>query len=1520
MRTYSVPALLITSSLLCLTGNGFAANGGPDAYGYTWADAGGSINHHWIDITATGEEVLWDGDDTSSNDAGSGIGSPVGLGFPVTLYGTTYTQLVPTANGYLSSDPAEAGLDNSNDCLPAAPDKGGGVRLYAFHDDLSLTGASARVLYQHFEVSPHPDKHGGVSVFSWENARIEGGADAGRSISFQALLFHDGDIYVQYDTFGFSLGAGATVGLQSETATNGLQYICNSNAIGPDQNVRFRPPTVRVDTFLDELNPLSPTSFRDALDTVPPGGRIEFISTNYTHSWRLSLPDTIVIDKPVSIVGPYLNDSNSGLLYFEPLETRFLIDGVPVHIEKTRMLNPPGRALEVANGGALSLCRSEILGYQDTGLFVEDGGDAHLADSIIHAGALESRSAIEVEGDSRLVLTDSAVLGSREEAILFNGVKVPSYSPNLVLDRSSVVLNHDDALRAETADIRVVNSTFSENAGTAILLSDASADIRHSTIVNNLEGLRIEGGTSVDVSHTIVAHNAGFDQLSANTVIDGSSTLTSLGHNLSDDTGTPWTGTGDLTGDPGLMPLGLHEGPLHFCHLLEHGSIGIDAGGLPGGDTPETDQRGRDRVTDGDGTVTELLDIGAVEMSPFIMVNTLANETDIPPGSDVSLYEALQSVSPETGRVVIAASLNGGVVTNVGPVGGTTVVDASMLADGLILEGDGFHSAALALHNMTIRGSDRSAARYAGLNPLTLTECVIQGNTSSGSPLGNDHGGGVYSEGNLFVNQCRFVGNSVDAATLRNGGGLALTRPKQLDVPTDPTGPSNYKAGNTYLLDTVFEANNSSSLGGALWANKPARLLVRGCTFHDNSEGAVYLELGTYSAAEFIGCAFIENDATVDGIAAAVIGMANGETNANVLAVPVHYSTFHANRAVEFSGSGIGGGALLADSTDVDVHRATMTQNSAAGGGAIGVYATGGISAATVRVRGSIITRNAAWAQPDILTPDQLDVGPGGALLSGGYNYVAPDAAGVFTNATDTTGTAPGLSPVGRYGGPTPSRHPYATSPMIDAGPILLERVLDQRGLYSKEGAATDIGAVEAGPTVLVDTAKDEFDTPSGANRSLREAIRDAHPGDRIVFDIFGFNTNPEIDLDPSDMGQGTSLFIDKSLVIDATDMPMGVPIAGASTSRVMEIVGEETDVALFGLSLKDGQSAGTTGGGLRVGDADVTLTHAAIHDNVSGTSGGGILLSSARLLLENVTVFGNVAGDRGGAIFAFGGSELDVRHSTLFQNESANGAAGVHLFSTDWALENSVVAENLRTGNPALGPQNSFFGAGSALLSGGHNITDGSFLTAASDLNNTPPFLLTLTDAGGPALTVPPDAFSPMLDNGPGTFDDLPETDARGFPRPFGAAGDTGAFELGPMGPNSDSDNDGMDDYWEHYYGLIVGVDDAGGNGDGDVYTHIEEYQNETDPTSFDPEPFSIEIVEFAPGPSQPDELRVRFTTTPGVDYWLWYNADPGTTNWIKFVFFPGENILSTQQIFNMSHTLYGGPLDAVLFRVTSP
>jgi len=193
------------------------ATGGPDRFGYTYADSdSGACAYHWIE--ASGSPLALTGDDKSLT---------IPIGFPFLFYGQTYTRLTVDSNGALL--PADSPPAWANQPLGA---DGPGPRLAPLWDDLSVDAVEAQV------VGAAPQR----ALIVTYRARLAQGSSA----RFQAQLGEDGHITFLYESLAGerSDGAGATVGIQGPTA--GLGYLFNGY---PQQNrlhaglaVCFTPP------------------------------------------------------------------------------------------------------------------------------------------------------------------------------------------------------------------------------------------------------------------------------------------------------------------------------------------------------------------------------------------------------------------------------------------------------------------------------------------------------------------------------------------------------------------------------------------------------------------------------------------------------------------------------------------------------------------------------------------------------------------------------------------------------------------------------------------------------------------------------------------------------------------------------------------------------------------------------------------------------------------------------------------------------------------------------------------------------------------------------------------------------------------------------------------------------------------------------------------------------------------------------------------------------------------------------
>ncbi len=209
------------------------ATGGPDAFGYTFADQDEpDCPYDFVDITLTATRVYTDEDD------GVAVVTPTET---FDFYGVTYDDFAMASNGYISTDPTDSGGDLSNDCpLPATPSTGGGARMYPLHDDLVSGGG----YYEYFATCPRTsdmDPGESCSIFQWDDTRHYGSAI---TFTFESILYHDsGELVFQMGPGNPELGSGSTTGIQNEDASIGLTYACNtSNSITDTTSVCFFPP------------------------------------------------------------------------------------------------------------------------------------------------------------------------------------------------------------------------------------------------------------------------------------------------------------------------------------------------------------------------------------------------------------------------------------------------------------------------------------------------------------------------------------------------------------------------------------------------------------------------------------------------------------------------------------------------------------------------------------------------------------------------------------------------------------------------------------------------------------------------------------------------------------------------------------------------------------------------------------------------------------------------------------------------------------------------------------------------------------------------------------------------------------------------------------------------------------------------------------------------------------------------------------------------------------------------------
>jgi hypothetical protein len=311
--------------------------------------------------------------------------------------------------------------------------------------------------------------------------------------------------------------------------------------------------------------------------------------------------------------------------------------------------------------------------------------------------------------------------------------------------------------------------------------------------------------------------------------------------------------------------------------------------------------------------------------------------------------------------------------------------------------------ASLVIENVTIyenRAAFGGGIAMKGLAPtLAVTNSVVRNNEAR-----NTDGGGIYAAGPVQLNDVRLRDNVAQ----RDGGGLYIS-----------------PGANVMIVNSSVRANKAVNGGGiANWGTGATGygLLMEKSTLYENeasNKGGALFNAGT---GKLVNVTISGNKAKL-GAGMYFVRLATG-----VQEPEVNHSTIPDNKAMGPPGSG------------------ELGQ-----GGGVFVEAL-----AAPKFANTIIATNTADLAPDV----------SGTIASLGNNLIGDGTGGGGYLLSDLVGMSgapidPLLSPLGFYGGPTPTHFLMPESPALEAGNnALTQAPTDQRGEQRIVGTV-DIGAVE---------------------------------------------------------------------------------------------------------------------------------------------------------------------------------------------------------------------------------------------------------------------------------------------------------------------------------------------------------------------------------------------------------------------------------------------------------------------------
>lgn len=225
------------------TGSQAEATGGPDDFGYVFADnaeAACAGTFSWLDITSTAAAAGLAGEDDSH-------AGPFPMGFSFSFYGTGYTDFYVGTNGVVFFVNTYLGLGNV--CPLPATQGSYGVNAFIapYHDDLEVQ-TNGDIYYQTFGSCPVGASGGQCTIIQFHNMQDYGSTDD--NMEFAVVLFANGTVILLYDQPvnddpNQTNGASSTVGIQGIDTSPpvwALEYSCNTQSLSSDLAAIFAPP------------------------------------------------------------------------------------------------------------------------------------------------------------------------------------------------------------------------------------------------------------------------------------------------------------------------------------------------------------------------------------------------------------------------------------------------------------------------------------------------------------------------------------------------------------------------------------------------------------------------------------------------------------------------------------------------------------------------------------------------------------------------------------------------------------------------------------------------------------------------------------------------------------------------------------------------------------------------------------------------------------------------------------------------------------------------------------------------------------------------------------------------------------------------------------------------------------------------------------------------------------------------------------------------------------------------------
>jgi hypothetical protein len=166
---------------------------------------------------------------------------------------------------------------------------------------------------------------------------------------------------------------------------------------------------------------------------------------------------------------------------------------------------------------------------------------------------------------------------------------------------------------------------------------------------------------------------------------------------------------------------------------------------------------------------------------------------------------------------------------------------------------------------------------------------------------------------------------------------------------------------------------------------------------------------------------------------------------------------------------------------------------------------------------------------------------------------------------------------------------------------------------------------------------------------------------------------------------------------------------------RILTLTRSAT-VLISGLTLANGKAP--EGGGIFVGDGNLTLTNSILYENMGGifgVGGGAIYLERGNVSVDKSTILTNFGYARGGAGIYVAAGSLSLTNSVLFDNRAADsgggvGGGGIYVAGGKVAIDYTALSSNSASG---------YFDGAAPSLGGGIYVAGGTVSIDHTTLSN---------------------------------------------------------------------------------------------------------------------------------------------------------------------------------------------------------